>query len=152
VLSLSVPDRVRLPVDVALVKVSPEIVAVVEKRLVAVNPVDDAVASDVWPVTKKLPDTDRLVVEALARVDCPVAVRALVKIFVADTPVVEALVILASVEKRLVAVNPVDDAVASDVWPVAVRALVKIFVADTPVVEAFTAKRLENRSDDEPRP
>ena len=50
VLSRSAPERVRLPVDVALVTVNPvialvPIVSVVAKRLDAVSPVEDAVAS-----------------------------------------------------------------------------------------------------------
>jgi hypothetical protein len=43
----------------------------------------------------------------------PVAFRVEVKMLVADTPVVEAFTMLASVEKSVVVVNPVDDAVES---------------------------------------
>lgn len=113
------------------------------------RPVDEALPNVDCPVTKRLPEAEMLVVEALARFACvpnrvftvptvvdevlktdwpetvravvdavvrvvwPVAFRVEVKMLVADTPVVEAFTMLASVEKSVVVVNPVDDAVES---------------------------------------
>jgi hypothetical protein len=81
----------------------------------------------------KIPEVVRFVVEAFVSDVCPVAVSAEVKRLDAVTPVVEALMILASVEYSVVAVSPVVDAVAKLDCPCTVR----IPDAVTFVAEAF---------------
>jgi hypothetical protein len=96
------------PVDVKkFVEVALPRTELVEKRFVVVSPVDEALARVVCPVTKRLPEADTFVAEALASVLCPVAESVEVKRLVAVTPVVEALVMLASVEKSVATVPTV---------------------------------------------
>ncbi len=67
----SVDDAVNAPVKNPVVPVIAPRLAVVEYRLLAVNAVDEAVFSIVWPVTYRLLDSDRFVADALFRVVWP---------------------------------------------------------------------------------
>jgi hypothetical protein len=119
-------------------------------------PVAEALERVVWPLMLAVPETERLVVEALVIVVWPLAVRedtvvvARVEVPVtANVPVVVAFVVvklvmnavtaLRSVEKRLVAVNPVDEAFVRVVWPVTPRVppMFALPEAETLVVEAL---------------
>ena len=109
---------------------------------------EDAVVRLVWPATVRIPEAVRLDVEALARVDCPVAERepvvsepvtALVDVlFVDEAFVVTRFVVVRFVVVAFVAVKLVNDPV-SDVRKDVVKLVEKRLVAVSAVAEAVAS-------------
>ena len=103
------PPTFRLPVAVALVNVELVAnrlveVALVEYSCVAVNPVEEALLRDACPPKEKLP-----VPVALEKNSCGIVAPPVVEALTMFALVAVKLVVEASVEYRLVVVNPEED-------------------------------------------